>query len=113
MGRGTTTADGRFAIPLRVKRALELRARAAGVGSATVPLTVKPLVRMRRHKVKRGLRFTGSVRPVKRGPVDLEQRAGKQWIVVASTRLRRGRFDVLVRGVHRGRFRLVLQNQSS
>ena len=110
LGHRTTTADGRFAIPLRVKRNAQLRARAAGVGSATLPLTVRPLVRMREHSVKRGLRITGSVRPNRSGAADVEQRAGGQWIVVATTTLRRGRFSVLVRGVHRGRFRLVLQD---
>ena len=64
---------------------------------------------MHREATKRGLRFTGTVKPQRTGALDLEQRTSGQWIVVGSTRLRHGRFTVHVRGVRRGHFRIVLQ----
>jgi hypothetical protein len=105
-----TDASGHFALRVRATRPLDLRAIAAGIGSSTLQLRVKPLVRLHRRVIAAGLRVTGSVRPVSRALVDLEQRSGKQWIVVGSTRLRKGKFSIVVRGVHRGHFRLVIDN---
>ncbi len=101
-----STADGgHFAFRLRVRRALALKVRAAGVSSQTLPVRVIPAVRLKRKRSKRGLRLHGTIRPAPRF-VDIEQRSRGQWVTVATVRVRNSRFSVLLRGVRRGTFRV-------
>lgn len=113
LGTAATTDGGRFALKLRVRERMELKVRAAGVSSATLPIEVKPLIRLSKRKVKRGLKVSGWIRPSRAGDeADVEQRAGGQWITVKSVKLRKGRFTTTLRGVRKAKLRVVLREGS-
>lgn len=110
LGTAATAEGGRFSLRLRVRERMELKVRAAGVSSATLPLEVDPLIRLRKRRVGSGLKVSGWIRPAsKRAIADVEQRTGGQWIAVKTVKLRKGRFSTTLRGVRRARLRVVLQ----
>ena len=110
-----TGADGIFAAAVRLRRDTVLRAVAEGVSSGTLPVKVDPLIRLRAVRLRgrrAARRVLGTVRPARRGTVDVELRSGGQWIVVGTARVRRGRFALTIPG-RRGRLRAVFTPEAS
>jgi hypothetical protein len=95
-----TNPDGRFKLAVAVRETSRLRAKADGIGSDTLTVTVRSKVRIKRH----GRRITGTVAPRLPGRVLLLPRNSPT--VVARRAVEGGRFSFRIPRRH-GRFQVV------
>ncbi len=102
-----TAADGRFSTTLAIRQTTVLRASAEGIGSQSRRVTVVSTVRIAIQRVKGAVVVRGRVAPRVPGRIALRRLVGAYPKVIATAKVRDGRFRIRLSNARRGRYRAV------